>query len=428
VILDHNSVILLACRLRHSRIPPVSSRTYFAVKLTNILVYTTAVTTIASWLPILTTFRSPRLAHGRGDVHRHVRRVDGNDPGDHARLRHSAASGRPQAIERVMSYVQLVMSFAVYGMQIVLSRGLSRAALSTLTMPDSRWLLVYPGTWFGSYLELASGRVSAQAVILSFASIALVAAMASRLGGRLSLAYSERLGAMMATARVSQHGRQMGGGPWFRSGEARAVALLVRSQFRNDSRFRMGVLGVLPVTLFYLWIGIRDKALGRSLRDERQHVGMAHFARCAPLAGMLRTLLTRSDSFRASWVFFTCPADHAQIARAMKNVLIAFLPRSLPDSRLRAVRVSGRASLSRLRAPRLSRAHRASHRTDRHLHRSFAALFQADGAKHGVGDPLRVHDGHDRSERVAPVLRAAALQQSSVVCRRRREHPRDAAC
>jgi len=206
----------------------------------------------------------------------------------------------------------------------VLSRGLSRAALSTLTMPDSRWLLLYPGTWFGSYLEVASGRGSTQAVILSLGSVVLVGAMASRLGGRLSLAYSERLGAMMASARVTQRSRQMRGSPWFRSGEARAVSLLVRSQFRNDSRFRMGVLGVLPVTLFYLWIGIRDRALVDPFVTSGSMSAWPISLGVLLAPGMLRTLLTRSDSFRASWVFFTCPADHIQIVRALKNVLIAF--------------------------------------------------------------------------------------------------------
>src|SRR5262245_38443183 len=296
VILDHNSVISSPADYGILGFRPVSSRTYFAVKLTNILVYTTAVTTIASWLPILTTF----LRHGWPMGVAMALTLYGASTATTLAITLVYATvlraAGPQAIERVMSYVQLIMSFAVYGTQIVLSRGLSRAALSTLTMPDSRWLLLYPGTWFGSYLEVASGRGSTQAVILSLASVALVVAMASRLGGRLSLAYSERLGAMMATARVTQRGRTMRGGPWFRSGEARAVALLVRSQFRSDSRFRMGVLGVLPVTLFYLWIGIRDKTLVDPFLTSGSMSAWPISLGVLLSPGMLRTMLTRSDS------------------------------------------------------------------------------------------------------------------------------------
>jgi hypothetical protein len=39
---------------------------------------------------------------------------------------------------------------------------------------------------------------------------------------------------------------------------------------------------------------------------------------------MLRILLTRSESFRASWIFFTSPTDRMKIARSSKDVLVAF--------------------------------------------------------------------------------------------------------
>ena len=39
---------------------------------------------------------------------------------------------------------------------------------------------------------------------------------------------------------------------------------------------------------------------------------------------MLRMLLTRSDAFRASWIFFTCPSDRMRIARSSKDVLVVF--------------------------------------------------------------------------------------------------------
>src|SRR5262245_33347973 len=60
VILDHNSVIASPADYSILGFRPVSSRTYFAVKLTNILVYTTALTTLAAWLPVL----SASLRHG----------------------------------------------------------------------------------------------------------------------------------------------------------------------------------------------------------------------------------------------------------------------------------------------------------------------------------------------------------------------------
>jgi hypothetical protein len=64
----------------------------------------------------------------------------------------------PDAIERMLSYVQMVMGFAVYGGQFLISGVLSRTAPGTWSMPSSPLIFLYPGTWFGSYLELVSGR------------------------------------------------------------------------------------------------------------------------------------------------------------------------------------------------------------------------------------------------------------------------------
>ena len=116
-----------------------------------------------------------------------------------------------------------------------------------------------------SALPLRRGAVSKAAWFDGFAAASVIAlgAMASSLGGRLSLDYSQRLGEMQAAtahARPAGHPRSTAG-VWFRAGESRAVALLVRSQFRNDQKFRMGVLAVLPMTLVYLLMGLRDGPL-----------------------------------------------------------------------------------------------------------------------------------------------------------------------
>ena len=76
---------------------------------------------------------------------------------------------RADAVERVLSYVQMVMSFAVYGGQFLISGVLSRTAPGTWSMPVSPFMLLYPGTWFGSYLELASGRHSTSAIVCAAA-------------------------------------------------------------------------------------------------------------------------------------------------------------------------------------------------------------------------------------------------------------------
>jgi hypothetical protein len=327
VVLDHNSVISSPTDYAVLGFRPVSSRTYFAVKLTNILVYTMALTTVAAWVPMLVASARHGLRVGAAlglDIYATSSATTLAIALGYATVLRAVG---PDAIERVLSYVQMIMSFAVYGGQFLISGFLSRTAPGTWSMPDSAWFLVYPGTWFGSYLELASGRTGVSALACAAASVVAVMLMASRLGGRLSLQYSETLGAMTVAARARAArgaAKRRRAGWWFTTGEARAVALLVRSQFRHDHRFRMGVLGLLPFTLLYMFMGVRNGAVTDPFTAGRNMQAWPLTMAVLASPSMLRMLLTRSEAFRASWIFFTCPSDRMKIARSSKDVLVAF--------------------------------------------------------------------------------------------------------
>ena len=327
VVLDHHSVISSPVDYAILGFRPVSSRTYFAVKLTNILVYTTALTTVAAWVPVLVT--SARHGVGIGgalflDIYASSTATTLAIALSYATVLRAVG---PDAIERVLSYVQMIMGFAVYGGQFLISGVLSRTAPGTWSLPASPLILLYPGTWFGSYLALASGRTSPGAIACAAVSIVAVVVMGSQLGGRLSLQYSEALGAMTVAARAraaSAAEKRSRRGFWFTSGEARAVALLVRGQFRHDHRFRMGVLGLLPFTLLYMVLGVRNGAVADPFTATRNMQAWPLTMAVLASPAMLRMLLTRSDAFRASWIFFTCPSDRMRIARSSKDVLVAF--------------------------------------------------------------------------------------------------------
>jgi hypothetical protein len=327
VVLDHNAVISSPTDYAVLGFRPVSSRTYFAVKLTNILVYTTALTTAAAWVPILIASARHGSAIGAAlllDIYATSTATTLAIALGYATVLRAAG---PDAIERVLSYVQMVMGFAVYGGQFLISGLLSRAVPASWTLPASPWVLIYPGTWFGSYLELASGRSSVGAAACAAASVIMLVLMGSRLSGRLSLQYSESLGAMTVAARAREASaaeKRMRSALWFTTGEGRAVALLVRGQFRHDQRFRMGVLGLLPFTLLYMLMGVRNGSVGDPFTAERSAQGWPLTMAVLASPTMLRILLTRSESFRASWIFFTSPTDRMKIARSSKDVLVAF--------------------------------------------------------------------------------------------------------
>jgi hypothetical protein len=103
------------------------------------------------------------------------------------------------------------------------------------------------------------------------------------------------------------------------------MALLIRSQFTNDQRFRMAVLSIIPLTLLYVFMGVQDGALGDPFdrRADRSGPSLVIFA-VLMFPSMLKMSVTHSDTFRASWIFFSSPANRMQLVRSAKNVLVAF--------------------------------------------------------------------------------------------------------
>jgi hypothetical protein len=230
-------------------------------------------------------------------------------------------------VKQALSYVQMLMSFLVYGGYIVLSRTIARTVFAQATLPKTIWLLLFPATWFASYLELASGKAGPFEVAPAIASIAVLGLMAASVAGRLSLEYSGRLGELNAApAPTTRSGPvRTTEGRWFRAGEARAVALLIGRQFRNDQKFRMGVLAILPMTFIYILLALRDGSIHDPFVPAGPRTGPSPVTFVLVMfPSLLKLQLTRSDSFRASWIFFVTPADRMKVVRAATNVLVSF--------------------------------------------------------------------------------------------------------
>jgi hypothetical protein len=327
-LVDHNAAITSPDDYHILGFRPVTSRTYFAARVANVLVYTTAMTTLFAYVPIgAFIFRwgagvglsaivavylaSMFMAFGMIAVYSWLLRVIG-----------------AERIKRVLSYVQFSFSFVVYGGYFVASRMLSKQMLTTMSLPKTTAVFLLPPTWFASYMELAAGRWSLTEIIPVAVSLLAIAGLVSLVSGRLSLDYADRLGAISVSsspvtataARAARPRRSF----WFRAGEARAIALLIRSQFANDMKFRMSVLGILPLTIIYLLMGLsRSGAIADPFRtgDPSRGLGMVTIAMMM-FPAMLKMSLGRSDAFRASWIFFSTPSDRTRLIAAAKNVLV----------------------------------------------------------------------------------------------------------
>jgi hypothetical protein len=324
ILLDHGSAVTSPTDYAVLGYQPITSRTWFAARLTNVLVYTLAMTTAVGLVPAIVFFTKYGIAVGVAAVialYACATSITLVIIISYASIMRLVGAHR---VRTLLSYLQLVGGFVIYGSYFVVSEVASKSVLATLSLPKTPWLLLYPATWFASYIELAAGRTGTSEVLPALASVALLVLLALGLRGRLSLDYAERLGAIASTtAAPPSSARANGPGFWFRTGEARAVAILVRAQFRNDLKFRMGVLAVLPLTILYLFMGLRNGGGDGANGPAGGNLSMVTLA-VLLFPAMLKLNLARSDAFRASWIFFATPASRTGLIRSSKNALVAF--------------------------------------------------------------------------------------------------------
>lgn len=318
VLLDFQSAIVSPNDYGVLAHQPVSSRTYFVARLTTVLVYVGAIgaltggpATLAYLLRFGPLVAAAWLAALAGAVAWIALAMVFVYAAVLVRV-------RPDRFRRVLSYVQILFTSIVFAAPLVLFElpGVTEwlGSLENGAWPMAAWL---PPGWFASLLPLAAGNWTATGVLAVLTGAITTATLVRYGGRRLSLSYAERLG-VLATASAAgprRRTRPARPGPRWFSPEMRAIMALVRAQFRHDMKFRMVVLSIVPIMVFYVFVALRDGSLADpfvELSVGPDALGPIHFS--VLLVTFLLVLeLSRSDSHRASWVFFSAPVELSRL-------------------------------------------------------------------------------------------------------------------
>lgn len=222
----------------------------------------------------------------------------------------------PARLHRALGYLQFLLSFAFIGGFFLVSR--TARAMDVLRFEKSLTAYVNPATWFAAWIEIAGGRATqADRVVAALPLVGLVVAGAL-VRSRLSLDYAERLSALYVERAGSTPARPPA--QWLVFGPAHhAVSMLARAQFRTDQKFRLGVLGILPLTIIYLLVGFSDPDAPELMRREPLLVYFAVLF----FPVMLRQFLVHSESWRAAWIFHAAPMPFDEVVVALKNTVVA---------------------------------------------------------------------------------------------------------
>jgi hypothetical protein len=301
---------------------PVSSRTYFAARLASILFYIGFISTVLAVLPALcyalwwqlgvaglvATFAAVLLC----DVSATVIIIT-----VYAMM---LTLVHPHRLRRALSYLQLVSMMGFYLAYYLSMEGFRNSFLFRLSFGDQPWMWINPASWFAAFVRLTAGDVPATAWIATGLAAAISIGCIPLAAGRLSLDYAQRLAETTVAGEPATRRRFRL--PGFGRAESRAVALLVAAQFRFDQRFRMAILGIIPLILFYLLLGLNQGALADPFSPNAARSGGVPLYMAVVFMPMtLHASLHYSDSWKAAWIFFATPASAARLIVAAKNIV-----------------------------------------------------------------------------------------------------------
>jgi len=327
VLIDFGAVVVSPEDFAILGYQPVTSRTYFITRLTNVLIYTSVITLALGLVPVILFFFARGFRPLLGLAAFCALMLSGAGVALFLVLIYAGILRlvRPGRLKRVLSYVQFLLSFFIYGGYIFLPQLLDMRAMARTSVDKSFWLLLHPATWFASYLDLAYRRRGLAEIVPALISLAALAWLVYQARGRLALDYSERLSAASAVSEDRPKTPAAGARAaiLFKGREARAVALLVRNQFKYDTKFRMAVLSIIPLTILYLFMGLRDRSMVDPFVSGGGGFSLLYLA-VLMFPTMLKASLTYSDSYPASWIYYTTPADRGRLVLWSKNFVFVY--------------------------------------------------------------------------------------------------------
>ena len=312
---------------------PVTSRTYFAVRCSSLLLTIAETTVLIGWIPVLAflTRKGGSLALAFASAAASLAGAVAATAGIVAIYGWLIRIVPPAKLTRLLASAGAVLSL---GLTVAFTLGLHAMVendrpfdfLKT-TLPHDLRTYWFPGAWFASYVTLAHGTAGNADLAAAAASGIALSVFASTLTGRMSLDYAARVGAF-STIECSRRGPWFERALFFRRGEARAVGILIASHLRSDSRFQLAVASNAMIGIVIV-LGQSEFRLPVDpfLVSGHERVGSLTM----PLAALVMVpmqvyqTIAASVAHDASWLYFTTPADRVRIITSARDAIAVYV-------------------------------------------------------------------------------------------------------
>jgi ABC-2 type transport system permease protein len=317
---------------------PVSSRTYFWAKMGNLLFYVTpialALTLPAAILGSLTLGAAFRF----GVAHLAAGLVACVATAAAVVLLYTGAL-KVISYERftsAMTYVHTGATLVLVLAYFLLPRMISEDP-ALLSLSRGAWVYFAPPAWFAGAVEVLTGQVGRQGVLLTLIAAAGSVAVVAAAMNTISMDYSKRisdLASSSVTAEEEGPGRRARRRPFYRlglstlgTGEERAGYALMDAYMRRDRKLRSRVYPAFGLPLaVYVCALIRGDfhsplvgAAGGEPIALQEIMGLY----CVFVSLFFASAMTQSEQWKAGWVFHAAPtADPARVLQGARRLVV----------------------------------------------------------------------------------------------------------
>ncbi len=314
---------------------PVNSRTFFVAKLLHMMIYVMLLAVLLGLAPAVVTavhFKQPLLfvpsflgcwaaatatAFFFAVFYTVMLRLTNRD-----------------RMHRYLSYLQLIMIFMLFGGYNFLPGLFRKIILLMKSGINLTYLYMTPPGWFASWAELAHGSFSASQIWATAAGLIVLVTLYFLAVNKLSFGYAKTLNDIVEQQQDRGESRNRSGLferllSTFSTPEDRVVWRLMQKQFKYDNRYKMSLLMIFPLTVLYLYLGLKD---GKTFVDPFVPAGglsveSASFLVYMALSFVPFMVVTNSSysaSWQASWLFYASPANRTRLVNATNRFALIF--------------------------------------------------------------------------------------------------------
>ena len=315
---------------------PVSSRTYFLVKFTRVLLYTVVFAGVLNLPPAILGIWSKNAPILFPAIYLLVSFMAAFCVVGFL----SAFYGyliklyRWERFRDLVAYSQLVLAVLVPLCFYLIPRLISifRIALVDWNqIGELKWIYILPCSWFAGLVHFILGEIQSHFLYLSILAVASTVLLVVVPLGRISLKYSEHLSFLQESAsrigKVNRRSRR-GIASLLKNTETRAGFELVSIYLKRDRNTKVRLFAKLGVSLAAVvpMIPVIPELMGRPFS-----IGLAigvsiySFCVCAYALSCLLSILRFSEDWKAAWIFTIVPVEsHDSFFKGAKLAIIAY--------------------------------------------------------------------------------------------------------